>query len=356
MGKRRSRGEGSVYKRKDGSWCAQYSHGSKKKYLYAKTKKAVTDRLREQMNAIHTGDLVEIEPVTIDEYLDRWLASVEGTVRDRTLQRYEGLVRNHINPEIGGMMLGSLTPSDIQGLYQKKLKGGLSPRSVEYIHITINKAISQAVLWQMVNRNVAATVKPPKPLKKEIQVLCAEEVKRFLETAEGDRYWALFVLGITTGMRAGELLGLKWLDVDFGKNRLHVRRTLWRGKTYPPKTKKGYRTIPLPSMSVEALMFQRLKTEAEWVFPTGKGTCVNYSNLVRRSFKPLLERAGLPDMPFHSATRHTCATLLLSEGVHPKLVQEMLGHATISITLDLYSHVTPMMQERTAQAMEEALM
>lgn len=137
--------------------------------------------------------------------------------------------------------------------------------------------------------------------------------------------------------------------------RLHVRRTLWRGKTYPPKSKKGYRTIPLPSMAVEALMFQRLKTETEWVFPTTKGTCVNYSNLVTRSYKPLLEKAGLPNIPFHSATRHTCATLLLSEGVHPKLVQEMLGHATISITLDLYSHVSPMMQERTAAAIDEVL-
>jgi integrase len=113
------------------------------------------------------------------------------------------------------------------------------------------------------------------------------------------------------------------------------------GQDLSPKSKKGYRTIPLPSISVEPLMFQRLKTEAEWVFPTSKGTCVNYSNLVRRSFKVLLEKAGLPNIPFHSATRHTCATLLLSQGVHPKLVQEMLGHATISITLDLYSHVTP---------------
>jgi len=356
MGKRRSRGEGSVYKRKDGSWCAQYSNGSKKKYLYGKTKKAVTDRLRERLSAIHAGEVVEVRPVEVGDFLDQWLESVEGTVRDRTYQRYEGLVRNHIKPEIGGLMLDILTPSDLQDLYRKKLKAGLSPRSVEYIHITLGKALSQALMWQMVRRNVAQAVKPPKPLKKEIEVLDAEEVKRFLDLAEGDRYWALYVLAMTTGMRSGELLGLKWQDVDLEKGKLHVRRTLWRGKTYPPKTKKGYRTIPLPSMSVEALMFQRLKTEAEWVFPTGKGTCVNYSNLVRRSFKPLLERAGLPDMPFHSATRHTCATLLLSEGVHPKLVQEMLGHATISITLDLYSHVTPMMQERTAQAMEEALM
>ena len=162
--------------------------------------------------------MVETEPITMDEYLDRWLDSIRGTVRDRTHQRYEGLVRNHIRPEIGGIMLGSFTHSDIQGLYQKKLKAGLSPRSVEYIHITLNRAISQAVLWQMVNRNVVATVKPPKPLKREIQVLCAEEVKRFLETAEEDRYWALYVLGMTTGMRAGELLGLKWPDVDLAYN------------------------------------------------------------------------------------------------------------------------------------------
>lgn len=355
MGKRRSRGEGSVYKRKDGAWCAQYNHGSKKKYLYGKTKKAVTDRLRERMNAIHAGEVVEVKPIGVGEFLDQWLASVEDTVRYRTYQRYEGLVRNHIKPELGGLMLDGMTPSDLQDLYRKKLKAGLSPRSVEYIHITISKALSQAILWQMVRRNVSRAVKPPKPLKKEIGVLDAEAVKRFLETAEDDRYWALYVLGMTTGMRSGKLLGLKWPDLDLAKGKLHVRRTLWRGNTYPPKTKKGYRTIPLPSMSVEALMFQRLKTETEWVFPTTKGTCVNYSNLVRRSFKPLLEKAGLPDIPFHSATRHTCATLLLSEGVHPKLVQEMLGHATISITLDLYSHVTPMMQERTASAMEEAL-
>ena len=162
MGKRRSRGEGSVYKRKDGSWCAQYAHGTKKKYLYAKTKKAVTDRLRERMNAIHTGDVVEVKPIGVGEFLDQWLASVEDTVRYRTYQRYEGLVRNHIKPELGRLMLDSMTPSDLQGLYQKKLKL-LSPRSVEYIHITLGKALSQAVLWHMVRRKLAEAVKRPKP-------------------------------------------------------------------------------------------------------------------------------------------------------------------------------------------------
>ncbi len=196
MGKRRSRGEGSVYKRKDGSWCAQYNHGSRKKYLYGKTKKAVTDRLRERMNAIHAGEMVEVKPIVVGEFLDQWLASVEDTVRYRTYQRYEGLVRNHIKPELGGLMLDSMTPSDLQDLYRKK-KECLSPRSVEYIHITLGKALSQAVMWQMVRRNVTQAVKPPKPLKKEIEVLDAEEVKRFLEVAENDRYWALYVLGMT---------------------------------------------------------------------------------------------------------------------------------------------------------------
>lgn len=200
---RRSKGEGSVYKRKDGFWCAQYHDGNKRKYIYGKKKQVVTDKLRKVLVALENGTVFEPEPMEMGEYLTRWLSSVESTVRDRTLQRYEGLIRNHVTPEIGEIMLDKLTSSDIQGLYQKKLKLGLSPRSVEYIHITLNKALSQAVLWQMIQRNVAQVVKPPQPLKKEIQVFDAQEVKRFLEVAEDDRYWALYVLGITTGMRSG---------------------------------------------------------------------------------------------------------------------------------------------------------
>lgn len=237
-------------------------------------------------------------------------------------------------------------------------------------HVPLHKALDQAVKWTMIPRNVAEVVKAPRPVHKDMRPLSAEETRRLLATARGDRLEALYVLAVHTGMRQGELLALRWQDVDLENTRASVRRTLTKsgGRLLfgEPKTKKSRRTIQLTAGSVNALRAHRKRQVEErlaagglWsdnglVFASETGTLINPSNLRRRSFASLLKKAGMPKVRFHDL-RHTCATLLFGRSVHPKYVQELLGHANIAITLDTYSHVIPGMDGGTASAMEHAL-
>jgi integrase len=243
---------------------------------------------------------------------------------------------------------------------------------VNKLHVALHKALDQAVNWHIIPRNVAEVVKAPRPSPEEIRPLSREQTKTLLEVAkEGDRFEALYVLAVTTGLRQGELLGLKWEDVDLEEDVVRVRRTLTRHKARlilgEPKTKRSCRTVRrLSETAVEALSthLARQRQQMEClggyyedqglVFATQKGTLVNPTNLRKRSFEPLLEKASLPSIRFHDL-RHTCATLLLSSNVNPKIVSEMLGHATIAITLDTYSHVLPNMQKGAARALEDTL-
>ena len=253
----------------------------------------------------------------------------------------------------------------------ERLKAGLAPRMVQLIHVTLHKALKQAVMDGLIPRNVTEAVKPPQPEKKEIRPLSPEQARALLRTAKKERLEALYVLAITTGMRQGELLALKWEDVNFEAGVLQVRRTLSTatggGFTFSaPKTAKSRRSIKLPNTALSSLRKHRkaqleegmrlsgLFIDQGLVFTSRVGTPISRQDLITRSFKPLLKRAGLPDIRFHDL-RHTCATLLLGKGVHAKFVQELLGHATISITLDTYSHVLPGMGDAAAGAMDEAL-
>lgn len=257
------------------------------------------------------------------------------------------------------MMLSEIRPLDLQRLYKEKLKA-LSPRSVQIIHGTIHKALKQAVTWDLVEKNAAERVTRPKTQPKEIRTLTKEEVGRLLQKVRGHRFEPVYVLAVTTGMRQGEILGLKWEDIDLESGTLRVRRTLWKGKTSAPKTRNSVRSIPLGIRAVETLRDYRARCEtgevplSEWVFSTRNGTPINVHNLLNRSWYPLLEEMGLEKIPFHNL-RHTCATLLLSADVHPKMVQSLLGHSSIEITLDTYSHVLPGMDERVATAMDDLL-
>jgi integrase len=352
---RRSRGEGSVYKRKDGLWVAQYEVGGKRRYLYGKTKKAVTDRLREKIISRAANLAPEAEKIRLGEFLNRWLPSVEGTVRQSTYRRREEVVRLHLKPSIGGIEIKNLGPLDVEELYREKLRSGLSPRTVQIIHATLHKALKQALRWSLVSKNVTEVVTPPRYRKKEVRTLSAEEVKVLLRAAKVDRFEALYVLAVTTGMRQGELLGLKWVDLDLKKETLRVRRTVRNGEVNPPKSASSTRSVHLTGVATRALRGHRERNgEWEWVFPTQNGNPVSCHNLVNRSWRPLLKKAGLPRIPFHNL-RHTCASLLLTQGVHPKLVQELLGHADITTTLNTYSHVIPSLRDKTASAMEDVL-
>ena len=281
-------------------------------------------------------------------------------------------VRRHIVPALGRIQLKTLSPAHVQGLYRSKLDAGLAPSSVRYIHAVLHRALKQALRWGLVPRNVTEAVDLPKLVSDEVDALNPEDARAFLDAARGDRFEALYVVAVTTGMRRGELLGLRWTDTELdGTARLRVGRQLQRMRDgsglqfVTPKGGKG-RTIRLPVRTVEALKAHRARQAEEklkagslyedsgLVFATEVGTPLEPSNIDRRSFKPLLEKAGLPDMRFHDL-RHTCATVLLSEGVNAKFVQELLGHADIKLTLGTYSHFLPSMGDQTAAAMENAL-
>jgi len=375
MAKRRANGEGSITRRKDGLYMARYwvetPKGPKRKTIYGKKREEVADKLARALTERADGIVYDDENMTVGEYLDSWLkGSVRGSVGQSTFDRYEIAVRVHINPALGRLKLKKLNPAHLASFYQDRLATGFAPASVNKLHVTLHKALDQAVKWNLIPCNVAEVVTAPRPAPPEMRTLSAAETRKLLEAACSDKLEALYMLAVHTGMRQGELLALKWQDVDLNNAKLSVRRTITRsgGRILlgEPKTKKSRRTISLTDTGISVLrehldrqmgQIERLGDlykDQGLVFASEVGTPVNPTNLRRRSFAPLLERAGLPQIRFHDL-RHTCATLLLSCNIHPKYVQELLGHANIAITLDTYSHVLPGMGNQAAKAMEDAL-
>jgi integrase len=375
MGKR-GNGEGGISRRKDGLYMARYTvqtaTGAKRKAVYGKTRKEAAEKLTKALADRDMGLVFEGENRILATFLDGWLdGTVKGSVKATTYESYERLIRCHIKPELGWHKLKTLAPDHVQALYQRKLDSGLAPGTVRQIHSVLSRALDQAVKWGIVPRNVCKATTPPKPDSEEIRPLDAEQARHLLRTAGGERFEALYVLAVTAGLRIGELLAIRWQDADLEASgaTLRVQRTKSTAKSGPvfttPKNGKG-RSITLTRHAVEALKAHRAAQNAErlkagtlWqdnglVFCTHGGKPLDSHNLARTSFKPLLKRAKLPDIRFHDL-RHTCATLLLSRGHHPKLVQELLGHASVALTLDRYSHVLPGMGDQTAAAMEAAL-
>jgi integrase len=324
--------------------------------------------------AVAKGDgrlAFDADKLTLSDYLDRWLTdAVKNSVKPITFEQYQRQVLVHISPALGHLKLGKLTPGHPQGLYQQKLDAGMAPSSVRYMHAVLHGALKQAHKWRLVPENVAAATTPPKPQSKEIGPLDAEEVKTLLEAARGERLEALFGVAVTGGLRIGELRGLKWENIGLERGVMRVARTLSEAKSGPrfttPKNGKG-RSIKLTGRAVEALKSHRKRQNEErpqmgtlWenhglVFPSTTGRPLSRNSVDRRSFKSLLRRVGLRSTTRLHDLRHTCATLLLGQGVHPKYVQELLGHASITITLNRYRHWIPAMGDRAARAMEDAL-
>jgi integrase len=375
MGKR-GNGEGSIWRRKSGGWCAQYtvytSEGRKRRTLYGKTRQEVAAKLSKALADREGGLTFDAGSLTVGEYLARWLShSVRDTVSQKTYERYESIARVHLSPALGRIRLKTLTPDHVRGLYREKLDSGLAPRSVLHIHRTLSKALKQATDDGLIPRNAAASVKPPQARREEMQPLSRDQVRTFLDTVRGERMEALYVLAVTAGLRQGELLALKWEDVDLeGANpTLEVRRSLseTRGRRSFVSPKSGHvRLLRLSWRAVSALrvhrkrqLEERVRKAGLWedrglVFPSEVGTPMSGRNLYR-AFKIRVKRASLPQtLRFHDL-RHTCATLLLRQGVNPKFVQELLGHADISLTLNTYSHVLPDMGDAAASGMDAAL-
>ena len=371
MGKR-ANGEGGITQRKDGLWVGSIRLGNgRRKFVYAAKKGKLIDK----MNAIRL-DIAQGLPIsgpnqTLAEYLGRWLEDVaKPHIELSTWDGYEQLVRLHIAPNLGKLKLDKVSPQHLAWLYNQKLSEGLSPRRVAYIHSVLHVALKRAVRWNIIPRNPADAVDAPKGKRVEIQPLTAEQAQAFLRAAAGDPLEALYVMALATGMRQGELLALQWKAVDLSTGRAQIVRSLRRRKgewlIKGPKTARSRRLITLPDLALESLkrhrasqLEQRLVSGPEWesndlVFCNDRGQYLYGTHITRGPFKRLLKRAGLPEIRFHDL-RHSAATLLLSEGVHSKLVQELLGHSTITITMDTYSHVLPGLQREVASRMDAVL-
>ena len=371
MAGRRCNGEGSIYKRGDGRWAASVSLGDgRRKTYYGRTRDDVSQKLAKARYEVQQGLPVIPEKETVGAYLARWLEEIaRPAIRATTYEAYERNIRLHVNPRIGRVRMARLSPDHLSRLYGHLLSKGLAPKTIRQVHAIIHRALRQALRLRLVAVNAAEAVDPPRLERKEFRTLSPEEAKRLLHAAKGDRLEALYVLALTTGMREGELLGLRWSDIDFDSDVLAVRQQVQRVRGQwlfsEPKTAKGRRVITLPESAVGALKRHRarqseVRLEApiwddhDLVFPNGVGRPIGKWNLLRRSFVPLLERAGLPRIRFHDL-RHTAATLLLSLGEHPKVVQERLGHSTIAMTMDIYSHVMPTLQRQAADRLDTLL-
>jgi integrase len=373
VARKRGNGEGSITRRKDGLYMARYTvqtaTGSKRKTIYGKEREDVAEKLADALSNRNKGLVFDAGSQTVGEYLERWLeTSAKGSVRESTYESHRKQVRCYVVPAIGRVKLKGLSSMQIQGMYRAMLDRGLSPRTVQYTHAVLHRALRQAVRWGLIPRNVSEDVDRPRLRREEIRPLNRDQARHLLKTAgeAGDRFEALYVLALHTGMRPGELLGLKWGDVDLDEGGLRLNRALAGRNLTTPKTKRSRRRIDLSAASIAALKAHRrrqleeqMKKAGLWknhglVFPSAVGTPLSHRNVVR-SFKALLKRAGLPISTRLYDLRHTCATLLLGSNVHPKYVQELLGHASIALTLDTYSHVLKGMDGGIGGAMDEAL-
>lgn len=369
--KRRGRGEGSIYQRSDGTWCATFSvgysasGGRRRKTVFGETKQAVQNKLTKDKAATLEGLFVEPNKLRLGEYLDRWLEDgAKPTIRSTTHLSYQGIIENHIKPRIGGVMLSKLSPVQVQGLYAEMERDGASPRVRQLSHAVLRRALKMAVKWGLLVRNVCDAVDPPRVEKREIATFTAEQVQTLLNTTKDHRLHALFVLAIGTGMRMGEMFALQWKNVDLKHGTLQVCHTMIELKGQlslgEPKTSKSRRRIDLPQSAVTALKAHRKQSAAEgfqdatWVFCNTTGGPLRRSHFHDYVFRPLLKAAKLPRIRFHDL-RHTSASLLLAAGVHPKVVQERLGHSQIGITLDIYSHVLPTMGVEAAGKLDVVL-
>lgn len=334
-----------------------------------KTKKEAQNAFAETLNEINKGTYVQPSKVLYKDFLNEWFIDKKTKIMPSTYSTYKWLIEKYIIAYLGNVELSKLTPMIIQKFYNDLSNdGNIVPENIIKIHSLINSSLKRAERWGILSRNVATLVDPPKSVKKEVEVWTVEEVKKFLGIAVHDRLYIAFLLAVTTGMRQGEILGLRWKDINSVDKSISVIQTLSHdGKTLKAgsKTKAGTRKIHLPYETLQYLEKHKRITDIEkeqnsplyadndLIVCTSIGTPVIPRNLMR-TFYRLIKSADLKKIRFHDI-RHTHATLLLMQGVNPKIVAERLGHVDIRLTLDTYSHLLPSMQLESATKFGELL-
>jgi len=372
--KRRDNGDGSIYTRADERFVGSLRlPNGKRKDFYGKTKQEVKEKLKKAQAQLEQGTLVTAKHQSVASYLEYWFTIKRPNVRASTVVSYRGIINNHIVPHIGSIKLQKLTCDHIQALYSTLLEKGLNPTAVGMVHTVLVSACKDAVKWKRIAVSPCESVTAPRQVRKDMKFLTVEQARHLLDAARGHPLEAMLVLAVLTGARRGELFALHWEDINFRKGTVHIHRSLsyknadGLGCTYReelPKTAAGIRTIPLPDIALEVLkvhkarqLKQRLQCGDAWknldlVFCTGVGSYYNQSNH-HTAFRKILKAAGLPFIRFHDL-RHSAATILLSMGVNPKVIQERLGHANITITLGRYAHVTESMQHEANKTLNQA--
>jgi len=341
------------------------------------TKKEAEKRLAELLYQLDNGTFMKPGKTTLAEFLSRWLKDYAWpNLSPRTAEGYESIIRQHLIPHLGNITMTQLKPEHLQRYYSEMLRGGrcndnssLSAQTIRHHHTALHKALQTAVEWGLLSRNVADAVRPPRAERPEMLTWGEDDITRFLETAKSTPYYALFYTALFTGMRRSELLALRWQDIDFMQTQVYVSRSLHQLRDgsfvfRQPKTAKGRRTVTLPPSALLVLYEHKEKQKLEramlgiplkaddLVFSHLDGKPIR-PNTITRAWTILAARAGLKVIRLHDA-RHTHASLMLKQGVHPKIVQERLGHSSIAITLDTYSHVSPGLQEAAAKHFDEA--
>ena len=378
MAKRRANGEGSIRKRKDGRWEGRYTAGRDPetgkvvyKNVLGKTQTEVKEKLKRAIEENGELDFSKAGQYTVGQWMDVWFENcAKVKVRPSSHQTYRGYIDHHIKPYIGDIQLNKLTTLDLQRLYKKLLSGGrverieaekqpkgLSPKTVRNINQVISSALTFAKEQKLIISNPTDGCSLPKLKHREMKTLTTEQLVSFLREAKESGVYEMYYIELATGLRRGELLGLKWENIDLEQATIRVRRQVARinGEIVeaPLKTKNSYRTISIGEDAVGILKQQKEKSHSEYVFPSPTGGPISLDSVIQMLHR-VLERAGLPKVRFHDL-RHTFATLALQNGVDVKTVSGMLGHYSAGFTLDTYAHVTTQAQRQAANTMGNLL-
>lgn len=374
MPKKRANGEGNIRKRKDGRWEGRYTAGHDPesgkpiyKNVLGKTQAETKEKLKRAIEETKGLDIAKAGQYTVGQWMDVWFENyAKLKVRPSSHQTYRGYIDNHIRPNIGNTPLSKLTSLELQKLYKKLLEGGrveriesekqpkgLSAKTVRNIHQIISSAMELAKSHRLISANPAETCALPKLEHREMKTLTADQLNAFLREAKESGVYEMYYLELATGLRRGELLGLKWDDIDLTNGTIHVRRQIARinGDVVeaPLKTKNAYRTLSIGPDAISILKTQSRNPSSDYVFPTPTGGPISPDSVLHMLHR-VLERAGLPKVRFHDL-RHTFATLALQNGVDVKTVSGMLGHFSAGFTLDTYAHVTTAAQRQAANTM-----